>query len=620
MRPLSTLIVVWGVASLGHAQERITDPIKEETLRNAAGKAIQIVQQSQKTWYKKQGCTACHHQILPTLMLAMAHERDVPYDPQIERDVIAKTYGFMKDFDAVAQGVNYIDENDNAWRLHSNRASGFAPSLSTSVEAQFLLSAQRTDGSWHTFDSRPPSSYSRFTTTALSVQALHYYLPETFRNEKATAMAKAAEWLVKATPRSTEDRAFQLLGHAWATNIGTKSAVDQRQAMANQLLAEQHDDGGWGQLPGMPSDAYSTGQVLVALDVTRIPHEKPGVVHRGLQFLLKTQLADGSWKVDGRLHPPAPVSPPYVSAEFPHGRTHQYSSITGTAWAAMALLNNVSKKTDRAPAMKLPDLTPKTDEWVNIVVNGSVADLKKALANGFKANAKTAKGTTALMLATHSLEKVQLLLDAGADATVRAESGFDALIVASRFRGNAEMLKLLLKNGAKVKASKEVVVQNNGSAIFFAASNGDLEMVRVLLDAGAAVNDRMTLLGMIPMNTLESATLRGDTAMLSLLLERGANVNEANGAKMTPLSWAAIGGQTDVVKLLLAKGAKPNIVDEMGMTPLLYAASINFGDTLVVEQLLTAGADRNAKDERGRTAHDLAKLYQHQAITKVLAK
>ena len=37
-----------------------------------------------------------------------------------------------------------------------------------------------------------------------------------------------------------------------------------RQA-AKELLAGQHDDGGWAQTPGMTSDAYATGQALVAL-------------------------------------------------------------------------------------------------------------------------------------------------------------------------------------------------------------------------------------------------------------------------------------------------------------------------------------------------------------------
>jgi ankyrin repeat protein len=122
------------------------------------------------------------------------------------------------------------------------------------------------------------------------------------------------------------------------------------------------------------------------------------------------------------------------------------------------------------------------------------------------------------------------------------------------------------------------------------------------------------------MNTLESATLRDDVAMLELLLAHGGNPNELNDGKMTPLSWAAIGGHPAIVKLLLAKGAKVNLTDEFGMTPLLYAAAIDFGDTSVLEQLLAAGADRTAKDEKGRTASDLAKLYRHNAHTKVLAK
>ena len=51
----------------------------------------------------------------------------------------------------------------------------------------------------------------------------------------------------------------------------------------------------------------------------------------------------------------------------------------------------------RAVVLKLPNLAPEIKEqWVDTVVNGSVADLQKALDGGLNAKVKTAKGTTAL--------------------------------------------------------------------------------------------------------------------------------------------------------------------------------------------------------------------------------
>ncbi len=100
--------------------------------------------------------------------------------------------------------------------------------------------------------------------------------------------------------------------------------------------ATQEADGGWSSLDGRVSDAYSTGQALVAL------HDAGGVPisdanwQRGIDYLLKTQAPDGSWHVATRLYPPAPLSPPYFESGLPYGHD-QFLSAQGGAWAVMAL-------------------------------------------------------------------------------------------------------------------------------------------------------------------------------------------------------------------------------------------------------------------------------------------
>ena len=83
-----------------------------------------------------------------------------------------------------------------------------------------------------------------------------------------------------------------------------------------------------------------------------------------------------------------------------------------------------------------------------------------------KPNANTAGGTTALMLAARDAEKVKVLIDAGADVNARGKFGFTALMVAARYRGNSESVRLLLKNGAKVKPDKDVKVENNAAIMY----------------------------------------------------------------------------------------------------------------------------------------------------------
>jgi squalene cyclase len=163
--------------------------------------------------------------------------------------------------------------------------------------------------------------------TAASLRALRAYAPKSQRREYEKAVQLAAGWLANGQPRTTEDRAFQLLGLAWA---GADKAIIAR--LARELAAEQRSDGGWAQLRSLSSDAYATGQVLVALQESGAMAVSSPAYQRGSRFLLGTQLEDGSWYVKTRA---VPIQP-YFESEFPHGHD-QWISASATNWAATAL-------------------------------------------------------------------------------------------------------------------------------------------------------------------------------------------------------------------------------------------------------------------------------------------
>ncbi len=105
------------------------------------------------------------------------------------------------------------------------------------------------------------------------------------------------------------------------------------QKAAQALLTLQQSDGGWTQLPSLSSDAYATGQALVALHESgALPVSSPAY-QRGVRFLLNSQLEDGSWYVHSRA---LPVQP-YFDSGFPHGHD-QFISAAATNWAVMALI------------------------------------------------------------------------------------------------------------------------------------------------------------------------------------------------------------------------------------------------------------------------------------------
>ncbi len=607
---LLSFVVATFISGFSHnAMTQTQSLIAEDELRAASSKAIQRIQHAQTVWYKKQTCTSCHHQLLPEVTLKFARERGVPVNETIAKEMTVAAFAKIDDLDTVVQGHDYIDVFFDSWILTSASRVGVKANLSTAAYAQFIASRQLADGSWPTFDNRPPQAHSRFAATAVCAEAMRQYLPERFKAEQEMRLQKARAWLLKTQPQTTEDRVYQLLGLLW-----TGADATARQQAAQLLLAEQRGDGGWAQLPALASDAYATGEVLFAL------HEAAGIktsapaYQRGLQFLLRLQQPDGTWRVASRLHPPAPVSPPYVDTEFPEGHD-QFISIMGTSWAVNALLQALP--ITAKPTTPLDLATKEQAEWMQVALNGSAAELKKLLDGQMSPNAKTAEGTTALMLAARDPEKVNLLLARGAKVNARTATGVTALMIAARYKGNTEVVRLLLKKGAIPNVDYKV--RNNASAFFYAVMAGDVQTAQTLVAAGAKPHKKFKLLGTFDTSPLPIAVNNGDVDMTKFLLSKGANPNQGDADNITPLGSATFANHADVMQVLLKSGAKVNHLDNFGMTPLLYAASVDYGDTTVLETLIAAGADLKAKNKQGQTALDLAKHYNYTIALSLLS-
>jgi len=165
-----------------------------------------------------------------------------------------------------------------------------------------------------------------FSRTALAIRALSAYPIPARGPEFRESVARGASWLAARSPQSTEDRVMQLLGLHWA-----QSNASLRESRTRELQALQRSDGGWGQTPFLPSDAYATGQVLYALRELGVPASDQSL-QRGVTFLTRTQRPDGSWQVKSR----AMKIQPYFESGFPHAHD-QWISQAGTSWAAMAL-------------------------------------------------------------------------------------------------------------------------------------------------------------------------------------------------------------------------------------------------------------------------------------------
>ena len=307
-----------------------------ETMRVKASveKALALLQKSGTEFTRVSKCASCHHQHLPQMAVGIARTRGIAVDDAAAREQAASTVAMLETvYEEARRNRDRIPDPPIgvSYALLALSAQNYAADTITDALVDVVAAWQSDDGAFHALPAmRPPIESNDVTATALSVRALRLY-----GHAADTRLARARDWLRSAAPRTTEGRSMQLLGLMWA-DAPTRDIA----AAISALLLEQRQDGGWGQLGSLESDAYATGQALVALQ-TAGHSVSSDAYRRGVGFLLRTQFPDGSWLVRTRTFP---LQPPRDSG-FPHGK-HQWISAAGTSWAAMAL------------ALSLPEAAP----------------------------------------------------------------------------------------------------------------------------------------------------------------------------------------------------------------------------------------------------------------------
>jgi ankyrin repeat protein len=568
--------------------------------RTAIDRALPPLQRSAAQFVAKRSCFSCHHNALPILTLQMARERGFAIDPSVLSAIEDTTFTPLRASDALDQSIQAATLNDptpnDSYLLMAAAAAGLDRNLATAVRAKQLLGWQQ-DGHWVTSDFRPPHSSSLFTATATAIRAIDLYAPQELRLEKKSAFDAARKWLKKTPAASTEDAAFRLMGLVWSGG-----SVNDLNGATADLLAMQAQDGGWPQLQGYPSDAYSTGESLFALREAGITANS-AAWSRGAAFLVATQAADGTWHVKTRMTSPATVSPPYFTTGFPYGKD-EFLSYAGTSWAVMALLRSFPAP---APAKLLDAKDP--EPWIKTALFGTADQLLKLLDGGLDANAKTSDGTTLLMMAAPDTAKVRLLIARGGNVKARGTSGHDALTIASAYRGTTASLRVLLDAGADASPPDDVHVRR--SPLVFAAMAGDAANVKLLLDRGADPSEY---------GPLPEAITFGHTDVVRILIHAGADTGLKESSGVNLMHWATITGRAGVIPLLAKAGVPVNDPDKAGFTPLMYAATIDFGETATLRALLGAGADRTMKNPEGRNALEQARYLKNGAIEAELKR
>jgi ankyrin repeat protein len=588
-----------------------------DNVRAAAGRALAAIQKAQAPWYttNKQVCASCHHQYQPAIAYRVARDHRIPFDEAIAKADAIKAFTFA-DIDRAVQYTHVIEPAmDDAYRMVAANAAGVKPNLGAAIYARLLISRQNADGDWDGFHQRPPSSYSRVTMATLGLRAVQLYHHPSQKAQADAAVARARTFLESRTARDTEERTYQLLGLRWA---GADRATLRK--LAAGLQATQRPDGGWSSIADRDSDVYSTGQALVAL------HDGGSVAiidsswQRGIAYLLKTQAADGTWHATSRLHPPAPLSPPYFDAGYPHGHD-QFLSMQGASWAVMALSYALEPGTRVAPP-PLPETEPSgVEPWVEPMLFGSVPDVRRLLDSGLSPNAATTSGgTTALMMAAPDVEKMRLLIERGANVNARARSRFSALMVAAQYQDGDAAIDLLLDRGAQVPPPSDGVPVFGANPFVLASYAGNAKSLKRLLAAGGKVDEAFIAIGTSRTTPMLGAFKFGDVAVANTLLDLGAPVDFADGNGITMLGRTVLNNEVEMARMLIARGANVNVVDKLAMTPLLWAANVDFGDTAMIELLLKSGARTDARNKDGLTPLELARKHGHTTLIPLLQK
>jgi ankyrin repeat protein len=251
-------------------------------------------------------------------------------------------------------------------------------------------------------------------------------------------------------------------------------------------------------------------------------------------------------------------------------------------------INVVDDDTDSSP--------PKTPlQWAIASPIAGIEMVEFLIAQGATLTLAPKQGNSDLKWAILSgrIEKVQLLLDLGADINEVDEHGYDALInsMFSEAEGNEiiALVKFLIAKGAPLNGQSSY----GESALSLSSRYGCFEMIQVLLAAGG---DRSFLGWTDLMQAIALGTLPDVEAQLAA----GADLTAVDLWERTPWLLSLDVEDEAKAKRLLAAGANPAAVGRCGKLPLMYV--LESGNLSLLEWLIGLGIDVNASDKYGGTA------------------
>ena len=317
-----------------------------EAVRESVKRGLSVLEKAARNYPEHRDCFACHHQTVPLAAMREVRRIGLTIDEPLFNDTVqfVRSY-FHQRIGEMEQGrgipgrafmVGY-----GAWAFEL--AGVDMPDDIRAAMSQYVIQRQESDGRWRPAAIRPPSEQSEIMNTLLALRVLR-------PRRSVRPFAADAEWSI--TAEATERRAIDWLNEAplklqedfvarlWSL-YWFGDDTNQRADLVRKIVERQRPDGGWSAEVGLQSEAYSTGLTLFSLlDTGELPTSASIV--RGLEYLLSTQHADGSWLVESRAKP--------VQVFFDNGDPHgknQFISITATGWSVAAMARSLADRDPR---------------------------------------------------------------------------------------------------------------------------------------------------------------------------------------------------------------------------------------------------------------------------------
>jgi len=309
---------------------------KAETAAQAVSRSLPLLAAAASGHAEQKTCFACHNQVFPMMAFAAAKGRDLDLPKTLLKEQAEHVATFIaSNREKFRKGEGTGGQVDTAgYAMLALELAEHPADENTAAVVEYFLKTQPDRDHWRTVSHRPPSEASDFTPTYLAMRAIRKWGTKDQAERGAKRIDSARGWLLKATPKDTEDRVFRLLG---LKEGGAEAAAIA--AAADDLLRTQRSNGGWSQLPDMEPDAYATATALVALHRAGGLAVSAPAFSRGIAFLVRTQRTDGSWHIVSRSKP----FQPYYESGFPHGKD-QFISAAASGWATTALILSEGSK------------------------------------------------------------------------------------------------------------------------------------------------------------------------------------------------------------------------------------------------------------------------------------